>query len=911
MTNFDFLLSEPAFAPFAGAAVKAEHLLHIDTASCVLACRRAMEIVVKWMYTADERLPEPEGDTLARLMNAPEFRSAVQGNLHTRMEYIRKLGNMAAHGQEPISPEQGTLCLENLFYFLDYVAYCYAAKYTPHTFNEELLAFTAEEALSFVTETETDAQTNFGEAARRTREGQPSYLLDPLESAGSGTRRLYIDAMLFDAGWTEGRDLFRGAALQSAGGAADLLLGDADHAPLGVLIAVNAGEALTAGERRAENAGAAAAARYGFFPFLFVSNGFDTVLKEPGAGWRRVAAVFSKRDLAERAARLRSARPLSLNGAPAAVADRYYQKQAVKKLGEQISGAARSALVSMPAGAGKTRTVIAFCAMLKACGRPGRALYLTGGAALAAQAKRDFESLLPGETCLDLCAESPLRNAAYVFADPDGMTGLIDTARDGAGRIFTAGCFDLLICDGVTEAFAERYRDLLSYFDAFRVGLSAAPAAETPPAVLSLFGPPVYSYDAANAVKDGFLIDFVTVDASLTLPGGGETGSGGGRRPKAAVSSLALQGGVFREAEIREALGVLREKGLYAGGVLGKTVVFAENAKHAEKILAVWREAYPEPRGFAEVIDGDEARQKLAAFASPAGLPRVAISAGLLDQGVDVPEVLNLVFLKKAADLAQFRQMIGRGTRPCADPGGGEPKTVFFVFDFCGNFASLGAGKHVAAVNGAMLSAAVFRLRARLIPALSRAPGRAADPQFRAGVAAALSETVRALDAGRFSVRQHLKYVEAFSDAAAFLNLTPESLEALEREIAPLIPPDAANAAALRFDALLCGMELLQAAGKPYDHQRGDLRRAAKTLLQANAIKKTPQQTAMLRRLSHKGSLQTEDAPALERIRVTLRDLIAALPEGALFYQTGPDSALLATVDRRDLFFAGKKGDVS
>ena len=158
MTNFDFLKLDPGFDTFADVAISAEKLLHIDIAASVINCRRAMEFAIKWMYSVDKDLEMPYDERLQSLMDNEDFRSIVGEDLLFRMTFIRKRGNDAAHGGKKISKEQAELCIENLFYFLDFVACCYAKEYTQNTFDKSLLSLTTEEALSFVTEKTVDLE---------------------------------------------------------------------------------------------------------------------------------------------------------------------------------------------------------------------------------------------------------------------------------------------------------------------------------------------------------------------------------------------------------------------------------------------------------------------------------------------------------------------------------------------------------------------------------------------------------------------------------------------------------------------------------------------------------------------------------------------------------------------------------
>ena len=213
MTNFDFLKNDLRFAPFADVAVRAEQLLYIDVDACVASCRRAMEFAVKWMYSVDRDLVPPYKDTLVALLNDPSFRKLVGEDIWRRTEYIRKLGNAVMHGRNKATEEQAELCLENLFYFLDEVAYFYADEYSAHRFDRDILKLTPEEALSFVPDQKIDFASLIEEneemkeelTARRAAQ-QMKYVPEPLDQLKSKKRRIYRDVMAWDDDWDEEDD---------------------------------------------------------------------------------------------------------------------------------------------------------------------------------------------------------------------------------------------------------------------------------------------------------------------------------------------------------------------------------------------------------------------------------------------------------------------------------------------------------------------------------------------------------------------------------------------------------------------------------------------------------------------------------------------------------------------------------
>src|SRR5699024_8688159 len=135
------------------------------------------------------------------------------------------------------------------------------------------------------------------------------------------------------------------------------------------------------------------------------------------------------------------------------------------------------------------------------------------------------------------------------------------------------------------------------------------------------------------------------------------------------IESSAMNSWIFNEDTIKKALEILIQNGIYIdyGQKIGKTVIFAKNHKHAEKIYEIFNKTYPHLNGYAKIIDNyiNYAQSLIDEFSDANKLPQIAISVDMLDTGIDVPDVVNLVFFKKVMSKAKFWQMIGRGTRLC------------------------------------------------------------------------------------------------------------------------------------------------------------------------------------------------------------------------------------------------------
>ena len=412
------------------------------------------------------------------------------------------------------------------------------------------------------------------------------------------------------------------------------------------------------------------------------------------------------------------------------------------------------------------------------------------------------------------------------------MINCIDVVNDKEGKLFTCGHFDLIICDEAHRSIYNKYKDIFTYFDALLVGLTATPIDEIDKntyEVLELAnGDPTYGYDLAQAVKDGYLVDYLSVESRVKFIDQGivydelseadkeinenTLEEENGKLPEA-INSAALNTWIFNEDTIKKILHVLMRDGIKIeyGQKIGKTIILAKNHDHAEKILEIFNKEYPHLKNYAMVIDNrmKYAQSAIDEFSDPKKLPQIVISVDMLDTGIDVPEVLNLVFFKKVMSKAKFWQMIGRGTRLCQGLLDGEDKEKFYIFDFCGNFEFFRMNKGKATANMMALQGAIFNLKFEISYKLQDIEYQIDRlVAYRKAIVMQMSEKVRELPRDNFAVRQHLKYVDLYSSEENYNALTYEDTLIVKEEVAPLILSDGDEASAVRFDALMYGIEL-------------------------------------------------------------------------------------------------------
>ncbi|MEI3338989.1 MAG: DEAD/DEAH box helicase family protein [Eubacterium sp.] len=330
-----------------------------------------------------------------------------------------------AHNNRKQGRDEAMLCLENLFIFLDYIAHCYADQYEQRTFDKDIIIARAKKAkqsklekdaarVELAKEQEKSAQKELdlqklmeenaslkAELSERRQEQQQTYIPKPLELSEYKTRKLYIDSMLADAGWTEGKDWINEVELpgmpnKSEVGYADYVLYDDMHRPLAVVEAKRTCVDVSKGRQQAKLYADLLEKKYKRRPVIFLTNGFDTRIIDGQYPERKCAVIYSKRDLEKWFNLLTMRTSLKHIRVKKEIAGRYYQESAIKAVCDSFDEKnRRKALLVMATGSGKTRTVIALCDVLLKAGWVKNILFLADRNSLVTQAKKSFVNFFP------------------------------------------------------------------------------------------------------------------------------------------------------------------------------------------------------------------------------------------------------------------------------------------------------------------------------------------------------------------------------------------------------------------------------------------------------------------------------------------------------------------------------------
>lgn len=728
------------------------------------------------------------------------------------------------------------------------------------------------------------------------------------------TRKIYIDTMLEDLGWIKGKDWFdeyeievedfKDSKNKTGKGRIDYLLIDDDGVPLAIVEAKRTTEVVENGRFQAKLYAEAVQKKFGHKPVIFLCNGYETRIICNDLPERVCANVYSKRDLQKlRHLGYHQLKKIEIDHN---IVDRYYQIEAITAVSEAITAKKRKHLVVMATGTGKTRTVIALCDLLLRANWIKNVLFLADRTALVTQAQRSFKNLLQNYNSANLVDHPEEYNADLVFCTYQTMINLIDQTRDQQGKIFSTGHFDLIICDEAHRSIYNKYQDIFNYFDAILVGLTATPKDEIDHNTYEVFEltdqSPTYSYGLKQAVSDGYLVDYAVIKSELKFVQEGihyddltdqqkeayenEFIEDHDQEPRD-IAASEINKTVFNEDTILKALEILMEKGLRidSGEKLGKTIIFAMNHKHAEFILKVFNTHYATyGEDYAEVIDNQikNSQQLIDRFSAPNKLPQIAISVDMLDTGIDVPSILNLVFFKVVKSKAKFWQMIGRGTRLCPDLfvdelGETSDKTKFYIFDFYNNFDFFSVNQNAEiGAKITTLQSNLFCLEMKICKLLQKLNYQNQPLiKFRKFLVELLVAKVRKLDRNNSMVRQHLEIIDRYSNPDNYQNIKDDDLEKIQEELAPLMLPNEEDTDALRFDALVYGVEVAYlSADQNIEGYKKEIVRKATALSKIGNIDQINAQRDLIHNIIYNKYLDRAGFNEFENIRNSLRDLM-------------------------------------
>lgn len=935
MSNFNFLKSE--WLDLHESAAKVEALARTDARSCCFYARRTLELAIHWLYEHDPALKLPYDDNLSALIYEPTFKQNLPGELFLKVKTIKEVGNLAVHSRKPITERDSLRATKELFHFLYWLARTYT-RLSPTQYDniqwdeqkvparqvtvsaktldqlkaleEQLLERDRELAEKAKALADTDTQIALLREQIAEAKKQNEKYPDDHDYSEAETRDYFIDLLLREAGWPldkpEDREYpVTGMPNETGEGFVDYILWGNDGLPLAVVEAKRTKKDPRIGRRQAELYANCLESQFKQRPLIFYTSGYKTWFWDDQNYPPREVQGFYKRDELELLIQRREKRrDLASETVNKEIVERYYQEESIRAVTENFSKMQRKALIVMATGAGKTRTVIALVELLQRCNWIKRVLFLADRVALVRQAANAFKRHLPDSSPVNLVTEDyDATSRVYVSTYPT-MMNLINEMDEGQRR-FGPGHFDLVIIDEAHRSVYQKYRAIFEYFDSLLVGLTATPKDEVDKNTYELFdlekGVPTYAYDLQQAVDDHYLVPYVPVEVPLKFMREGIKYDDLSDEEKEqwdaiewdedkedvpeSVDAAALNRWLFNADTVDKVLETLMQRGqkVAGGDLLGKTIVFAKNHKHAIFIQERFDKNYPHYKGnFARVIDNYEpyAQSLLDDFSAEKKQPHIALSVDMLDTGIDIPEIVNLVFFKIVRSKTKFFQMIGRGTRLREDLfGPGVDKEFFYIFDYCGNLEFF--NQDVKGSEGPAqesLNTQVFKARVDLLE-LFRKSGKVTDEtiaQLDDELTTTLREQVAAMNTDNFVVRPHRKEVEKFREPATWEELGPDEFEELEYVLAGLPNElDPEDETAKRFDLIMLKLQLaVLTSDKAFTKLRDNVKEIANRLEEKQSIPMVRAQLDLILDLQQDEYWADITLPMLEDVRKRLRDLV-------------------------------------
>lgn len=923
MSNFDFLKQTQIFNSFADASIEAEKGIGLNTVISSILSRRALEIAVKWLYANDMELKMPYQDNISTLIHEISFRNILDAKLFPQIKYIIKLGNFAVHNNKKITRQEAVMSLRYLFNFMQWIAYYYGQDYQELKFDESILPQEASNILA-VKEKENlyeelskrdrkleeaiKENTELRKQITEKRESKKhSYSFNVENISEAETRERYIDLELKLAGWDFDKNITEeypvvGMPNSKEEGRVDYVLFGENGLPLAVVEAKKTSIDARVGQHQAKLYADCIEEECGQRPIIYYTNGYEIYMwDDVEYAPRKVSGFYTQDELQLLVYRRKNKQTLEHVYIDPEIAGRKYQLEAIKSVCETFEEGHRKALLVMATGTGKTRTAISIVKTLTEQNWAKNILFLADRTVLVKQAKNNFTKLLPNMSCCNLLnSKDNPEDSRIVFSTYQTMINAIDDIKSKNGnKLFTPGHFDLIIVDEAHRSIYNKYLAIFEYFDGLVVGLTATPRSDVDRNTYRFFeienNVPTYAYEYEQAVEEGHLVNYHTIRTSTDFMDRGIKYDDLTEEEKEEFENLfeeedapdeinasAINSWLFNRDTIKKLLELLMEKGIKVegGDKLGKTIIFAKNHRHAVKIVDTFNELYPSNGDFIGLIDNqvkynDDLIDK---FLTKSEYPQIAVSVDMLDTGVDVPEIVNLVFFKPVKSKIKFWQMIGRGTRLCEDLFGiGQHKKEFYIFDYCKNFEFFSVNeKGIETSSQISLTEKIFNYKLDLIVELQHMKYQAQEEfvEYRKQLINEFIEEINKLNRESFIVKSKLYYIEQFSKADSWNYLSILDTTSIKENITPILLSSEDNEDAKRFDNLLYNLQVKRINNQKTERIENNIIDLVSELEKLGTVPKVIEKQELILKVAETDYLSRAGFFDVEKVRKELRDLI-------------------------------------
>ncbi len=932
--NFTYLSQFPEFKKLQDYCSEVESFVESHPNISTTSARKAMEFIVKFIYTS--LMGQDYGFTVFEMVTDVRFTGYVNDPiLISSIHYIRKLGNVAVHNGS-ITKAEAYKVLEELHFLVgefcillglvdDYPVFekpGVQAPAAPAPKQEAKVTIAPELVAKFAPRMR---QARFNTKAKR----------DEKEN-----QKLFLEASLREAGWPianiQNQAMPCAAGLQmmlDSGDTVDYILYGRDNKPLAIVEYTTTTQNLIEGRQKGIAKAEELAVKFGYKPIVYYTNGYHIyIIDQLGYRPRRVFQFHTLEELELLKLRAGIRQDITAPAVDENIAGREYQKQAITAACNAFASNRRHSLLIMATGTGKTRVSIALTDVLMKANWVKNILFLADRTSLVRQAHKNFNKLLPNVTTSIYAGSGFQRdpNARMIFSTYQTMINLINDDT----REFSIGRFDLIIIDEAHRSIFKKYSALFHYFDALMLGLTATPRAEDNKSTYQMFelqnGNPDYAYELEQAIADGYLVGFTVLDKTTdALRRGIHYDDLSGEEKERFEDTFATGdeevefSGTVLDAKtlsksnyvhlgtIDAMLNDLMKNGLKVDGgdKLGKTIIFAGNHLEATYIVERFQKLYPHlGMDFCKLIDCQVPNHLnlIDTFEVRENMPQIAVSVDMMDTGIDVPDILNLVFFKKIESKIKFLQMIGRGTRLSADIYGPDmDKQGFLIFDYYDNFRYFNTNNTWSTKNdqkqyhytilpqSILIHKRKLNILRNLIEKDARTPF---EDAYIAELKAYFIDAVQNLCNDDLEVQYHMAIVSKYRTAEQWDGFTNEKIDEICDHIIPLLPAESASMKVKTFDLMIYTIEdevqTRMDEGKDIRKIRygfgnigNKLDAIMEALLKLKTIPAVVAQEPLINKMRNGDYLfENFSVEKCEQVRKTLRELMPFIPTDKRYY---------------------------
>ena len=926
--NFAYLKNAPDFAQLYTYCCEAEEFALSKPNISVTSARKAMEFIVKMIYSAVSG--DIQGKTVFEMSTDYAFTSYLNDQiLLNSIHFIRKMGNVAVH-DGTLTSDEALKVLEELHFLVGEVCMLWQLIPDYPEFVKPTLQTPIQPELTESPKAKVEVAPELcARYAERMRTTRFSVAHDRDENEN---KKLFLRASLREAGWpivnranTAMPEAAAVDCLLDSGDSVDYVLYGRDNKPLAIIEQTATAKNLVEGRTKGIEKANQMAVKYGYKPVVYYTNGYYIYcIDQLGYPPRRVFNFHSIEELELLKLRRTMRQDITNPTIDDNITNRDYQKNAIRSVCKAFTDMRRRSLLVMATGTGKTRVSISCVDVLMKANWVKNVLFLADRTSLVRQAHKNFNKLLPNVTTSLYTGGSLNRdaNARVIFSTYQTMINLVndDTREFGVGR------FDLIIIDEAHRSIFKKYGALFNYFDALMVGLTATPRCEENKSTYDTFqlenGKPDFAYELEAAIQDKYLVGFSVEDKTTDKMRRGIRYDDLTEEEKASfedtfadddsidftgteIEGTKLGKSIINLGTIDAMLNDLMKNGLKVDGgdTLGKTIIFAASHIQAEKIVERFQKIYPKlGMDFCKLIDShvEGNLTLIEQFEVRGGMPQIAVSVDMMDTGIDVPDVVNLVFFKQVRSKIKFLQMIGRGTRLSPDLfGPGLDKQGFLIFDYYDNFRYFSTTGTWSTVEGSGKTNSIVpqtvvlnKHRLGILMNLQQEKALCAfDAAYRDELKAHFISETRGLNNDDIAVQYNMAYVSKYRTAEIWDNLSDRQVAEIEEHILPLFPSEKTPVKVKAFDNLIYVIEKeyprREKEGKDarkirngFKNVDSELTRRMNALLKLKTIPAIVEKTDLITAMIDGAYLL--DHFSLERaedVRKALRDLMSYIPD--------------------------------